>query len=209
MALYQKLTMLAKDMFLKKINFNFLVLVLFLFLLLSKSPQASEIEKVITYIKSLNNFSSSFIQNNYEEISEGKIYIGKERIRIEYLKPSKILIILDKDKAMYYNYELNEDEFFNPKDTTAIFFFEIFNNPDFLLNSKNSLENKNLIVIKNTKIEDIEYKLKLYFEFQPLIIRKIEVISNDILLEVSFFDHKFNEEFSKKFFKLINPELLN
>ena len=199
--------MLEKDMFLKKIKFYFLFFILALFL--SGSLHSSEIDNVINYIKSLNNFSSSFIQNDYEEIAEGKIYIGKKRIRIEYFKPNKILIILDKNKAMYYNYELKEDEFFDPKDTTATFFFEIFNNPDFLLNSESYIKNHNLIVIKKTKIEDIDYNLKLYFELQPLIIRKIEVLSDDIFLEVSLFDHKFNEEFSKKFFKLINPEILN
>ena len=38
--------------------------------------------------------------------------------------PEKILIILAKNKAMYYNYELEEDEFFNPK-IQALGFFMI------------------------------------------------------------------------------------
>ena len=36
--------------------------------------------------------------------------------------PNKILIILDEDKAMYYDYELEEDEFFDPKNTSSWFF---------------------------------------------------------------------------------------
>ena len=41
------------------------------------------------------------------------------------------MIVLDQDRGMYYNYELDEDEFFNPKDTSAWFFFEIFKNKKF------------------------------------------------------------------------------
>ena len=69
----------------------------------------------MNYLNELENFSASFIQTDGENLSEGKVYIGEKRIRAEYYSPTKILIILDKDRAMYYNYELEEDEFFNPK----------------------------------------------------------------------------------------------
>ena len=36
---------------------------------------------------------------------------------------------------MYYNYELEEDEFFNPKNTNAWFFYDIFRNPHFFKDS--------------------------------------------------------------------------
>ena len=71
--------------------------------------------KILNHLNSLENFSASFIQNDSEDLSEGKVFIGKKRVRAEYLNPSKILIVLDEDKAMYYNYELEEDEFFDPK----------------------------------------------------------------------------------------------
>ena len=51
-------------------------------------------------------FSASFIQNDNETLSEGKVYIGEKRVRADYSFPTNILIILDKNKAMYYNYEL-------------------------------------------------------------------------------------------------------
>ena len=86
---------------------------------------------LMNYMSSLYNFSASFLQNDGESLSEGKVYIGKERIRAEYISPEKILIILDENKAMYYNYELEEDEFFNPKNTNAWFFYDIFRNPLF------------------------------------------------------------------------------
>ena len=48
---------------------------------------------------------------------------------------------------MYYNYDLDEDEFFDPRDTSA-WFFEIFNNLDFFVNSKISIDENNIIIKK-------------------------------------------------------------
>ena len=69
----------------------------------------------------LNNFSASFLQNDGKNLSEGKVYIGQERVRAEYFSPNKIFIVLDENKAMYFNYELEEDEFFDPKYKCMVF----------------------------------------------------------------------------------------
>ena len=88
-----------------------------LFLILSyKAESNTDIKiSVLDYLNSMQYFSASFIQNDNETLSEGKVYIGEKRVRAEYLSPSKILIVLDEDKAMYYNYELEEDEFLTRK----------------------------------------------------------------------------------------------
>ena len=65
-----------------------------------------------------------------------KYLLGQKEVRVEYSKSSKILIILDSDKAMYYNYELDEDEFFNPKNTSAWFFYDTFKILDLIKKSK-------------------------------------------------------------------------
>ena len=162
------------------------------------------------YLNSLQYFSASFIQNDNETLSEGKVYIGKERVRAEYLSPSKILIVLDEDKAMYYNYELEEDEFFNPKNTNAWFFYDIFRNPYFFVDSKIVVKD-NEITLKKSGVnsEETKYLINVYFENNPLILRKIEVFINDEFLEISIFDHSYNEDFDESFFKLISPKLLN
>ena len=143
-------------------------------------------------------------------MSEGKVYIGEKRVRAEYLHPSKILIILDEDKAMYYNYELEEDEFFNPKQTNAWFFYDIFRNPYFFEDSKIIMKNNEIILEKSgLDNEEIKYLIKAYFENNPMVLRKIEVLIESDLLQISIFDHNYNEYFDKNFFKLINPRLLN
>ena len=203
--------MRVRDMFSKNEKYlNYFFIILFLFFSYKAESNTDIKIKVLDYLNSMQYFSASFIQNDNETLSEGKVYIGEKRVRAEYLSPSKILIVLDKDKAMYYNYELEEDEFFNPKNTNAWFFYDIFRNPNFFENSKIKLKNKEIIVEKSgLDSEQTKYLISVYFENNPLILRKIEVFINDEFLQISIFNHSYNEEFDDSFFKLINPRLLD
>ena len=186
---------------------NYLCIIIFLNF--SYSVDADTKIKILDYLNSLKYFSASFIQNDNESLSEGIVYIGEKRERAEYLSPSKILIVLDEDKAMYYNYELEEDEFFNPKNTNAWFFYDIFRNPYFFEDSKIVIKDEEIILEKSgVDDEDTRYIINVYFEKNPVILRKIEVFINDEFLQISIFNHSYNEDFDKDFFKLINPKLL-
>ena len=201
----------VRDMFLKNERY-LLILILFTCLFLSKNihSNSNHINKIIDYLNSLKFFSASFVQNDGEDLSEGKVYIGEKRVRAEYFSPTKILIILDKDKAMYYNYDLEEDEFFNPKNTSAWFFYDLFRNPYFLQDGLVKLKDNEIILEKSgVDSEQNNYLIKTFFENNPLILRKVEVLINDSFLQLSIFDHEYNKEFDKSFFKLINPKLLN
>ena len=195
-------------MCLKKSSLSFF---LFFIIFFNTSISAKENfdDKVVEYIKSLKFFSCSFIQNDNDLISEGKIFIGSNRVRVEYNTPSKILIVLDKDKAMYYNYELDEDEFFDPSKTSASLFYEVFVNPESFRNSNKVSKDNYLIYEKISFYEELEIKIKIYFENNPLILRKIELFMDGAVLNLSIFNHKYNEEFDKNFFKLINPNFFN
>ena len=202
--------MRGKGMFLKRTKSVFLFLIITLFPVQSVSLSNEEnLEKIFNYLNSLNNFSASFIQDENDLVSEGKIYIGNDRVRLDYEYPSKILIILDKDKGMYYNYDLNEDEFFNPKDTSAWFFFEIFKNKKFFLDANSTLENKSIILSKSGYSFDEPYEIFLFFEDKPLLIRKIKLLFQNTEYTLSIYNHRLEEKFNDRFFKLINPELLN
>ena len=206
-----KQIMQARDMFLKNecILIYFLIIMFLVFSYKVESNTDIKV-KILDHLNSLQNFSASFIQNDGENLSEGKVYIGEERVRAEYFYPSKILIVLDEDKAMYYNYELEEDEFFNPKNTNAWFFYDIFRNPYFFKDSK-IIKKKNEIRLEKSGLDKQQayYRISVLFENNPMILRKIEVFINDDFLEISVFDHVYNESFDKGFFKLINPELIN
>ena len=65
------------------------------------------------------------------------MYIGEKRVRARIYKANKNLnYYLDKNKAMYYDYELEEDEFFNPKIHQPGSLYDLFNNPNLLENLK-------------------------------------------------------------------------
>ena len=198
-------------MFLKNENYFLIFFITIFFLLFFKSALGvDDKNRVLNYLKSLKNFSASFIQNDGVNLSEGKVYIGETRVRAEYLSPTKILIVLDNDKAMYYNYDLEEDEFFNPKNTNAWFFYDIFRNPYFFKNSSLKEESHELIIEKiGVDIDQRNFVIKVYFEKNPLVLRAVEVLIDNQFLKLSIYDHTYNEEFDKNFFKLINPEFFN
>ena len=197
-------------MFLKKNSF---ALCLFLVLFFnSKSSFTSDngLSKLIEYLDSIEKFSVSFIQQQDNEISEGKISIEKDRVRVDYLSPSNIIVILSADKAMYYNVELDEDEFFNPKDTSAWFFFEIFNNFNFFLDGNKKVKDGNIVLTKKGEFNnDNDYKLELFFEEKPVELRKIVLELNGLIMTLSIFGHNYNEQFDKNYFKLINPKFFD
>ena len=204
--------MLVKEMFLKKNkkSFLFFICILFFYKCAISSQDLKQFnESVINYFESINTFSAQFIQSDGNTIEEGSLYIGEERLRIEYEDPNKILIILDKNKAMFHNYSLNETEFFNPNDTPAQFFFKIFKNKNFFYNIKIFYEENNVVLTKFETVDDLEYIIKIYFENSPLILRKIIVMNDIDYLEISLSNHNLNESYDKKFFKLISPNLLN
>ena len=198
-------------MFLKNENYllSFFITIIFIFFV--KTVYSSDDKNaVLIYLKSLKNFSASFIQNDGVNLSEGKVYIGEKRVRAEYLSPTKILIILDDDKAMYYNYDLEEDEFFNPKNTNAWFFYDIFRNPFFFEESLVKSNNNELIIEKiGVDNDEKNFVIKVYFEKNPLVLRAVEVFFDNEFLKLSIYNHSYDEEFDKNFFKLINPKFLN
>ncbi len=198
-------------MFLKneKFLFNLLLIVFCLFAFKTYSAPEDKVE-ALNYLSSLSDFSASFVQSDGESLSEGKVYIGKKRVRAEYFLPTKILIILAEDKAMYYDYVLEEDEFFNPKNTNAWFFYDIFRNPLFFEDGKIEIKNNELLLEKKgIDNEEKNFVIRVLFEKKPLVLRGIEVIINDDILKLSIYNHSYNEDFDKDFFKLINPKFLN
>ena len=83
--------MLEKDKFLEKINY-LIILVINLF---SQNLIAKTIiSEILKYNNDLKNSSALFIQNDGESMEEGVIYFGIDRIKINYLKPKKLSLIL-------------------------------------------------------------------------------------------------------------------
>ena len=198
-----------KEVYLKKAGKKFIILLTVkIFIIFSSGQLLSNEIKILEYFNNINNFSSLFLQIRNGEISEGELYYNKKRLRIDYTKPTKILIILDKNKAMYFNKDLNEVEYFNPKKTVAKIFFDIFNQKNFFFNSelfteKNMYKLKKKVILENEE----EFEIIIVFEKNPTLIRNIKIVSEDGAWEYSILNHNFNPDFQDDFFSMANPTI--
>ena len=201
--------MQAKEMFLKQISRKPLILIFFLGALICEQVVAKDLilkkNSLNDYIKKSNEFSSQFIQASNESLSDGFLYLDRERIKIEYINPSKITIILSKSKAMYFDHDLNEVEYFNPKKTIGNIFYQIFFDNNFFDKTQLMIQKNSITAIKNIKIDEEEVVLNIYFEQNPLILRKIEIKKNSENIVFSILNINHNPNFDKKFFSMIDP----
>ena len=149
MVLFQKQTTQVKGKYLKKqINFKIWVL-FFLAIFLSGSLVSKELNsKINTYLQELESFSSNFIQSNGIDLEQGKLYIKDDMIRLDYANPDRTLKI-KKEKGVYINHELREEEFFSTKKNIIKIFYDIFlkNNCILILIKKKKYEIFYVIII--------------------------------------------------------------
>ena len=115
MVLFQRQTTQAKDKYLKRqVNYSVLGL-FFLAILFSKDLVGEELNsKIVNYLEGLSSFSSNFIQSDGTYLEQGNIYIEDAMIRLDYVNPERTLKV-SKEKGVYINHELKEEEFFSTK----------------------------------------------------------------------------------------------
>ena len=208
--------MQEKEMYLQRINkkifYFFLSFLIIVFLLPNQGEGNQNIlsAKISNYFFKINNFTSKFIQSDSDGIQEGNIYLSNKvkRIKIHYTNPSNIIFILKDNKAMYFNVDLEEVEYFNTKNSIADIFFNVFYEEKFFYNSK-IVEKKNTIEIKKIITTNEEKKeVLIFFEKNPLIIKQIKIKEGEGYRVMTFINPNFNTSFREKFFSIANP-LLN
>ena len=195
--------MREKGRFLKNlINLKSFVII-FISILFFKSSFGIEPNlRIEKYFKNLNLFSSKFIQSDETSIDEGYIYIDNAKIRLDYFNPKRTLKI-SKDKGVYINHELKEEEFFSTKNNLVKIFYDIFLEENFF-SSLPSKESSNQIVFeKNIIIDSTNTNLKIFFEIKPLLLRKIITKTKNNYISISFYDHNFNAVFETDFFSFV------
>ena len=165
-------------------------------------------EKILEHLNNYNEFSSEFIQIDGKNVQEGSLFIKNNRLRIDYPKPTDILIIIKENKAMYYNRGLEEVEYFNPKKSISSIFFNLFNDPDFLKESEIISEESLVYFKKNISIMDEVYVVNIFFEKKPILLKKVEVEEDGGKLKFFFINPNFNPDLDDKIFSLAHP-LLN
>ena len=203
MVLFQKQITQAKDKYLKKqINFKAIASLLIV-IFFSKNLSSEELSsKINVYLEELGSFSSKFIQSDGNSLEEGSLYIKDDLIRLDYTGPDRTLKI-NKEKGVYINHELKDEEFFSTKKNIVKTFYDIFLQEKFF-SSLPSEEKKNQIVFeKNIMIDSTNTNLKIFFEIKPLLLRKIITKTENDYISISFYDHNFNAYFEKDFFSFV------
>ncbi len=194
--------MLGKGKFLEKTKYLLLsVIICFTQNLFAETIKS----KIFNYNNNLKNTSALFIQNDLKNIQEGQIYFGLDRIKINYMKPESLTIILSEKKGMYTNHTLRETQYFNTNKSYIKIFFKILKSDDFheeLEIKEGFIEiNDDFVLNKNT------YEIKIIYENNPINLRKVIIIENDQKTEISFFNHNTLGVYNKKFFSMIDPYL--
>ena len=196
-----------------KKRFYFLLPLLFIIFFIPNQGNGNQTilsSKISNYFFKINNFTSKFIQSDSDGIQEGDIYLSNKvkRIKIHYTDPSNIIFILKDNKAMYFNVDLEEVEYFNTKNSIADIFFNVFYDKEFFYNS-NIVEKKNTIEIKKIISTSEEKKeIIIFFERNPLIIKQIKIKEIEGYRVMTFINPNFNISFRENFFSIANP-LLN
>ena len=197
-----------KEVSLKKIN-NFIIrcfFLIFIFFAFSVNTLEINISKIITgYLDGIKEFSSGFVQSNGNTIEEGKLYLKNNRLKIKYTDPSNIIIIIAENKAMYFNQDLEEVQYFNPHNSMANIFFQIFFDKYFFSDANFHEKEKSLLIYKTIVFENQEYGVSIIFEKSPLIIRKIKIENDGNITTYSILDPNFNPSLDDGLFSLVNP----
>ena len=199
--------MCSKKTIKKKITELFLLLLIVCVSASAKSNQKKYLDNVFDYLNKINEFSSSFLQTQNNDISEGVLSIKNKRLRIEYISPTRLVFVLKKNKGMFFNKDLQEVKYFNPQNTAGQFLLDLFNDQEFLLDAKVRSGSGYFYLSKKIHLDDVSSKIEIYFEENPFQLRKIRIIGNEEIISFAIINPDFNPYLNDKLFSLANPML--
>ncbi len=159
------------------------------------------------YLNQFNNISSQFIQSSSDGSQEtGEILISKPgKLRIEYKKNNKLLIIADGEWLHYFDTDLNEvQSVIIEKSPAWILLKKNINlKNDFNIYNLIKKSGKITLTLVDKNIENIE-KIELVFSVNPIKLKKWIVTDNqEIETTVALLNIKKEKKFKTKTFKLI------
>jgi outer membrane lipoprotein-sorting protein len=159
------------------------------------------------YLNQFNNISSQFIQSSSNGSQEtGEILISKPgKLRIEYKKNNKLLIVADGKWLHYFDMDLNEiQSVIIEKSPAWILLKKNINlKNDFNIYKLIKKSGKITLTLVDKNIENIE-KIELIFSVNPIKLKKWIITDNqEIETTVALLNIKKEKKFKTKTFKLI------
>ena len=178
------------------------------YLISSFKHSESELTNISNFFNSFNSISAEFIQlssNGDKKI--GILKVKKpNKIRIEYLNPSGLILISDGLKLAVINKKLENISIYK-KDELPI---DLFLNNDFLLEEKNIInysDKDNIIEIELSynNLKD-QRSVTFFFEKKPLQLKKWTIKEANGIETIMYLNNiVFNEKLNKKEFTIIDP----
>ena len=165
------------------------------------------LNQIENYLNQFDNISSEFIQSSSIGSQEtGKILISKPgKLRIEYKKDNKLLIVADGKWLHYFDTDLNEIQSIIIEQSPAWILLkkDINLKKDFNIKKIEKKSGKIILTLVDKNFENIE-KIKLIFSENPIELKKWIITDNhEVETTVGLLNIKRKKKFNPKTFKLI------
>ena len=191
-------------------NFFLHIFLVFFFFVSSKNIAALDqklLKQIEIYLNQIDSISSEFIQSSSEGFQEsGKILILKPgKLRIEYKKKNKLLIVADGTWLHFFDTELNEiQSIIIEKSPAWILLKKNINlKNDFNIKKLEKKSGKITLTIVDKHFENIE-KIELIFSANPIGLKKWIVTDyQEVETTIALLNIKKKKRFNPKNFKLI------
>ncbi len=187
----------------------FIVVLLFQinFLLGDDIKILNKVEQYFNGVKTLSTEFTQFTISEKHKMSTGRLCIMKPgMLRLDYMKPKKLTIILRDDHIMYYNHELDEISYIKKNN----YFFQLLleKNIEFQDEAKKIHLMNHEINLKFEKILDnVNTNIDMTFAKNPITLKRVEIIQSDSEKYLLTFDNtEYNVYLDKKLFSIQNPK---
>ena len=165
------------------------------------------LNQIENYLNQFDNISSEFIQSSSIGSQEtGEILISKPgKLRIEYKKDNKLLIVADGKWLHYFDTDLNEiQSIIIQKSPAWILLKKNINlKNDFNIKKLEKKSGKITLTLVDKKFENIE-KIELIFSANPIELKKWIITDNhEVETTVGLLNIKRKKKFNPKTFELI------
>ncbi|MCE3254629.1 MAG: lipoprotein chaperone [Rickettsiaceae bacterium] len=175
------------------------------------SQNKVDLLQIENYLNNIKFLKATFVQEAPSGNSSGKFFLARPgKMRIEYEKPSPLLIVARDNVLAYSDLELDETSYVSTNSTPASF----LTRKNFSFSAKDVEvvgfeKNDNFIrvaIVKKNKKEAGTFTL--VFQRDPLKFVKMEVKNDlDEVTKVSFTTTKFDEAIDDKMFIVKNKNL--
>ena len=172
----------------------------------------ADLTKIENYLNNIKSLESTFLQETETgEISDGKIYLLKPgKMRIEYSRPTPILIVVNGRVLTYSDLELDETSHLSTNSTPASFLTRknfSFAAKDLEISDFEKSGNYTEVeIVKKNKKE--AGKFRLVFTNEPFKFVRMEVKNDlDEVTTVYLTNAKYGGKISKNLFEVKNQYL--